>query len=458
MGVKKTDISQIKKYLAGELDAKAMHQLERRAQDDPFLQDAIDGFEAKGFDQPGLDALNIRLQERINKKEARVIRWRTLSIAASILIVIGLGGVWLLNRNTEKNKVDGLLEAVSKPLPNPAKQKVILKPDSIPHQVAANSKPVAPKLAQADAPAPVNAAQEVYVKATKKAAGAQYASSSGNPKVENLLRKTPGMAADTVSEAVNKNGLFANSAVDNAKKDSSTNALSDMIMAGYSAKKKKDSTHLVIIGADKNRSFGYLPPQKNDSTYMHSLAANVSGTIIEQPGGAAANTRPYHVVNGQFLPADNRRLSKPNNASLGNDITADDGLVRAGYYNMAQTHRVKKSVKDSLSMAAAATSPVIFNEEKNKNVADTLNARPVKGWKALTDYLNTNAKSADSKTGLLKISFTVEASGLLDNFKIVYSLSPANDRKVADLLRNGPVWAPNASGKPETVTLTVRVH
>ena len=45
------DILQIRKYLNGELDAAAMHELERRALDDPFLADAIEGFEHAGGGQ-----------------------------------------------------------------------------------------------------------------------------------------------------------------------------------------------------------------------------------------------------------------------------------------------------------------------------------------------------------------------------------------------------------------------
>ena len=37
------DISQIKKYLEGKLDARSRYELERRAQDDPFLMDALEG-------------------------------------------------------------------------------------------------------------------------------------------------------------------------------------------------------------------------------------------------------------------------------------------------------------------------------------------------------------------------------------------------------------------------------
>jgi len=43
---KQTDISQqIRKYLNGELDARAMHQLEKEAQNDPFLMEALEGYE-----------------------------------------------------------------------------------------------------------------------------------------------------------------------------------------------------------------------------------------------------------------------------------------------------------------------------------------------------------------------------------------------------------------------------
>ena len=39
------DILQIRKYLNGELNTRAMHELERRALDDPFLADSLEGFE-----------------------------------------------------------------------------------------------------------------------------------------------------------------------------------------------------------------------------------------------------------------------------------------------------------------------------------------------------------------------------------------------------------------------------
>jgi hypothetical protein len=98
---RETDISQIKKYLDGELDARAMHQLERRAQDDPFLMDAMEGYEKTGKDQQvHLNELTNRLHDRITQKKARIIPLRLIGIAASILLVCSIGGWWLLNNHS----------------------------------------------------------------------------------------------------------------------------------------------------------------------------------------------------------------------------------------------------------------------------------------------------------------------------------------------------------------------
>ena len=95
--ISKEDISQIRKYLNGELDAKGMHELERRALDDPFLKDALEGYEqTEGDQKSNLDELTTRLQQRTEKKQARIIPWRTVSVAASVLIAIG-AGVWFFS-------------------------------------------------------------------------------------------------------------------------------------------------------------------------------------------------------------------------------------------------------------------------------------------------------------------------------------------------------------------------
>jgi hypothetical protein len=103
VGAKKNNISQIDKYLKGNLDAKAMHRLEREAQDDPFLMAALEGYEKAGTNQQAnLADLEARLQARAaDKKPKSVLLWRILPIAACLLLMLG-AGYWFLKPAPDK--------------------------------------------------------------------------------------------------------------------------------------------------------------------------------------------------------------------------------------------------------------------------------------------------------------------------------------------------------------------
>src|SRR6202000_871587 len=74
-----------------------MHELERRALDDPFLADALEGFEQADDQKASLKELTDRLHQRIQEKKVkRLIPWMPLSIAASILIILAVG-IWFFS-------------------------------------------------------------------------------------------------------------------------------------------------------------------------------------------------------------------------------------------------------------------------------------------------------------------------------------------------------------------------
>lgn len=99
MSTEKTNIAQIRKYLSGELNARALHELELRALDDPFLMDTLEGYDNSSRNQdPNLDELNNHLQQRAGLIRKRVALWPKMAIAASILLFSVIGGLWLFNQ------------------------------------------------------------------------------------------------------------------------------------------------------------------------------------------------------------------------------------------------------------------------------------------------------------------------------------------------------------------------
>ena len=95
---------QLKDYIKGNRRGKEANRLERQAMNDKFLQEALDGFDAVACD-------HIQVIERLEKKIAATAAtpqnkrniFFYVSIAASILLLIGFGVYFLPERNETKN-------------------------------------------------------------------------------------------------------------------------------------------------------------------------------------------------------------------------------------------------------------------------------------------------------------------------------------------------------------------
>jgi TonB family protein len=108
-------------------------------------------------------------------------------------------------------------------------------------------------------------------------------------------------------------------------------------------------------------------------------------------------------------------------------------------------------------LAEVAVSKPSPNNNDDRSSGNT-GVHPSAGWKALNDYLDKNASTANGRTGKVILSFTVDGRGSISGFKITQSLSNAADQKAMDLISNGPAWAGNIDGQPHEVTVTVSFH
>ncbi|HVI47093.1 MAG TPA: energy transducer TonB [Chitinophaga sp.] len=112
---KKTPVSAelIRQYLAGELDDKAMHALERRALDDPFLAEALEGYALHAPDQRDIqEELTVLLADRVAPRKAKVrTLYPRLVAAAAILLLMSVGGWFLLREQRSAPPIAGIAPA-----------------------------------------------------------------------------------------------------------------------------------------------------------------------------------------------------------------------------------------------------------------------------------------------------------------------------------------------------------
>lgn len=455
MNKRETDISLIRKYLDGELDARAMHQLERRAQDDPFLMDALEGYEHAGNNQhQQLDELAGRLRRRVEPTQKRIIPLNFLAIAASVLIIFTIGGLWLTHR-------EGAVE--NKVATNKAKEKTNALPPR--KEYAAVDKP-GEKLASrpAEAAVPIKKSQKNVLTTTS-------------------ANSAPIGAAD-MAVTVDKNP---------AQKD--TTPLNEMVVMGYTGKAKKDTTkspaNTEMAAVKKNTS----PAAQQ---LLQSQAAGVAANNVNAP-----KPRPGMVLPGRLSTlalkeiAITKKDATPRDIISGRVVGGDDGLpipgasvkmagtnfnavtdangrfsLRAdsgdkaklvvgylGYKTREVNARGRDSLKTiSLEPANSSLNEVVVTESAQRGAREQadISAHPTNGWHSFKKYLKKNALSPDGKKGVVKLSFNVGRDGVITDIKINKGLSASTDKAAADLVKNGPAWVGNSNGMPEKVTLRIK--
>jgi len=514
---KKPDIEQIRKYLNGELDASAMHQLERQAQHDPFLMDALEGFERTNTDQQAnLHELNQRLTERIKQDHKKVIPLMPLSIAASVIIIIALGLLfWHSNQNSSVQVKVPLVvqEPLHKPKPivrdtistslpagseslanqkiysfNKAPEKLKTKSFKSPNPVVELDEPVTgvtEKQTNADPPtskkldlnmayASANASDSAYSKMYNKGVQLQG-------RVNGVQVTTPEGLRGTVTDI---NGLplaGANVKVSGTNISALTNnygnftlppaALNRNLSVGYMGYESQtlktgntDSVHITLKPSGSQLAevsvTGYTAQLKKDVTGIPPATNQLERKVIK---GVVTDE------SGEPVPGALVKIKGTTNSTLTDahgkfalPAQKDKSILDiafVGYQSKEITAGIEDSVRVKLNTNNSALSEVVVTGyNSNNNEQHSVSAHPAKGWHTFNKYLKANAVSPDGKKGKVKVSFTVEANGGLSNFKVIKSLSEQADAKAIELIKNGDSWVGDTDHTPHTITVKVIFH
>ena len=426
MSKRRDQIAQIKKYTSGQLDAGAMHRLEREALDDPFLSDALEGYQTSDPKQEAnLSELNDRLQLRIETPVRRLIPWKPLAIAASILIVIGIGLWLMIPVNKEKSQ---LVADNVKPAAHD-KQNIAPVPASIPGTTDSTDK----KLRNA------NDASQQGVPALSAPVAIQKQTLANNQN-SSPLAMTP---------VKNDTSLYATTALGKpADKPAPPTTLNETSIAQQDVSLNKKASQPNIAQADKSARQQTLLQSKVEGLNVSPANRTLTGTVTGLDGTPLAGA--VVKMSGTNFGA----VTDENGRFVIHDVPEKKNLT-VGYIGYSSAN-VRINGEDSVNVSLSPTSRI--NAGSNTGSMDAqraTDAHPSAGWKALQAYLAKNATLPDGQVGKVYLSFSVDGQGNLSNFKVLRSLSESADQKAIDLLVHGPGWVGNADGKAHEVKLNV---
>lgn len=414
----------IRRYIDGTMPPAEMHALEKAALDDPFLADALEGWQeaiqAKGPErvEQGLEDLRKTFAESSkDKKPAPVVplrtnRWWTVA-AAAVVVLIGAAVLYSTVFRTEKQEDTIAVVPATETTTPPDGQTV---PPPTPSQA---EKPASPSITtpQKSPDSPIKASEPTTTKNTQ------------SRKEEDLVSNKAGKQLD--KEEIGESKKAEPAAAPVAARDITLEA------------KEKTETAAPLL----NSFAGKVTDQNNQPIANATVRiSNTNNGIITDANGefrlkSADSVLPVEVMVVGYASRE-AKLSKDlslNRIQLPEASASLNEVVVTGKAENAKTSERSRYLKNS---------PKVMVQD----------AEPSNGWIDFDKYLQQALVFSETNKlphGEAVVSFLVNKAGEISSFRIEQSLSPVQDAEARRLIESGPSWR-LLKGKKARVTVIIR--
>lgn len=448
----------IRQYLAGELDDKAMHQLEKQALDDPFLAEALEGYAEHVPDQrSALSELEGRLMQRVQQpvqEDNRKVRglYYRWAAAAVILVLMGISTLWLFRQ--PESRTPGIAMKTS---PEVDKAVNATSNDSTPQAESVPSAPLAavPEkdlLAKDEVKRPVTP----KLKQPPVLAQRQAATYAAPVPAEVATMDMSKMSADRVDST--GMGTMAK-----------TNPLPEVNVIGYKAMAKSSNVSgavTVVRESDirtantvSDKLVGKVNPGKErllQGIVRDEDSRPLPGVTVVMSGSKKATVTD---TAGRFvLPVDRKK---------------EEVALTFNSVGFTNERRVVAAEENDITVAmkqdnAALNEVIVTGRSRSKDSEEEeqpaySSPRPEKGFKAFREYLSahthTPAVAGNNKQRVkVGVSFIVQPTGELSDFKIYRSAEKVFEEEAIRVIKEGPDWLPASDKKATRVKVMVRFN
>lgn len=386
-------------YHKGKLDGESMNQLERRALDDPFLADALEGFSQ--VKKPSLRLkkdLRERLEKRLHKNKRRSILGQTPAWAAAAAIVLAVSATWFWFHEEKENRI-----------------------------VQNNTVKTAPSLSQNDT------VKQAIISEAPVIASARPEKERIKPASRMRLKTNPVERELPDSVVLGDVASVTFEPVKSAPASMTFSRADSQVQAKTGNEKMQGRKSGVMITQNKSSENGFL-----------------KGKVISADDGKA--------LPGVNLTLQGKETGTVTDANGEFSIAADKNDVVDAKYIGYKTLQEKVGKNDSVLIAMqpdkASLSEVVIVGYGTKKQSQ--NAEPLSGWKAYRKYLEENAVSTDGSKGKVVLEFSIGKNGMATDFTLVKTYSKKAVEQAVEILKQGSRWRTLSIQKPERIRISIR--
>jgi TonB family protein len=429
----------IEQYLAGKLSPRQMHAMEKAALEDPFLAEAMEGYE--GMKDREWNNQLVALREEIADKGAvaKVIplhktknnRWK----AAAAILILGAGATltFILTKDKEAEKSN---PQVAQTITTTIKDSSIQTENAAPVSVTASLNPTASA-----------------TKEEKKAISGSVIASGLTKQADSYISE-PGAPQLNAIAPVTAAAIPDNAKVITAVPPVNTNPST----AGDNRDFAKESNPVTSKAeAKQNNESEFLSSQRNQGLASYKKEAVLNNFFTAQV--VAGDNTP--------LPFTNISIKKENFGTYADAkgmvrLVSTDSILNVefksvGYLpktfvlrnNQSQAKIVLQEEEVALKDKTVIGNANMAGNQKSRRATlltdSAVNVEPADGWDNYNTYVANNLDIPEEILnkgfhGEVELSFDVKANGTISNIRVNKSLGAEYDEAAKRLILEGPQW------------------
>ncbi|HKZ38175.1 MAG TPA: TonB family protein [Chryseolinea sp.] len=431
----------IEKYLKGELTPSQMNALEKKALNDPFLADALEGAQSLPADDLHHDLAHLKgaLNKRISQK--RNVLWLWSSRIAAGLIIVALS-TYVVIRLSDKEDSNLALNKQNELAPTP---EIADSSTQAADSAGANEGLLSMKSPEttdvkkekgksAESTSPTARSQEKQ----PRVADLEDDSQRGDDVVEEKEQSADSKDAENPAEVVQDEKIAKVEAELQAK----TSAPSE--------KKKNDSDEFLTESAKRQSVAGASEKSKAFTDKISRRIVRGKVTFSED---------------GTGLPGVNVIVKGTNEGTVtdvqGNyqlPVSDSEATLVFSFIGFSSKEEAIKSDEVNVQLEAdiSELSEVVVVGYGSEKIPGSFPfdspvmelATPAGGRKVFKQYLEENARYPEQAIknqveGKVTVQFTIETSGQLSDFRVIRGIGFGCDEEVIRLIKQGPKWSPS---------------
>ena len=443
----------IEKYFSGKLSSSQMFEMEKAALDDPFLAEAMEGYEGMRDKEWKKQLALIRKQVAESGSDAKVIPlhrstvnkwWKT---AAAVLVIGGGAALtFILTKNNSQEKSSSeIAQTVTTPAVSPATKDTTALPSvTEPGQTTS-----------AAAMEKAKSTNGTTAQANTQTSSNDFTLQQDKAPVQDSIKSSLDeiAVADIQKPSVSPQVAPASAAGNNAVK-----ADEKMITSGKESA-KQNNNEATLFKRQTNTVANKKEQVANNFFNAQVVTADNSPLPFTNISIKSENFGTYADVKGNFRLVSPDTLLNVEVKSVG--YAPRTFLLRS---NQPQNKIVLLEDESAIREKTVIQSKDIGSIKKSRRASvssDSLvNAEPADGWENYNTYVANNIHIPDELTknefhGEVELSFDIKANGTISNLRVNKSMGEVYDEAAKRLIMQGPQWKVK-KGKKSSASIKVK--